>query len=72
MKLGLYCQKYRNSKNECSFAALHPKHYVLPGSLGTQNICMCTYQQNVKVKLRLLASELITNSYCLRWFQHGG
>ena len=34
------------------FAEARPKNVVLPGSAGTHNVCVCTYQQNPKLMIR--------------------
>lgn len=41
-----------------SFASLRPKWCVLAGSAGTHTVCVCTYHENVKLKLTGLSRDL--------------
>ena len=44
--------KYPNLKIGFSkFAALRPKHCVLPGAQGTHSVCVCAHHENVKLML---------------------
>ena len=51
--------KYPDNKiGFSSFASLRPKWCVLAGSAGTHTVCVCTYHENVKLKLAGLNKSL--------------
>ncbi|KAK3928649.1 Cytochrome c biogenesis ATP-binding export protein CcmA [Frankliniella fusca] len=43
------------------FCSLRPKWCVLAGASGTHNVCVCTYHQNLKLKLYALKLQLDIN-----------
>ena len=56
---------YKASKGDealgfSTFAALRPKHCVLPGPSGTHTVCVCTYHQNAKLMVEALGVTGLT------------
>jgi hypothetical protein len=54
----LYNQKHLNSRTRhSSFAKICPKRCVLEGS-DTQDVCMCIYKHNAKLRLQAAGSKV--------------
>ena len=56
-------QKYPDKKNGFSkFAILHPKECVLTGANGTNQVCVCTVHNNVKLMMMNAKMATITSN----------
>lgn len=48
------------------FAQLRPKHCVIAGSSGTHTVCVCVYHENLKLMLRKIKLEYLTENTNLK------